>query len=86
VVLEAWAGVVCPLTTWERALRRWSGQATGGEANFIESWTHRLFFFSAPRWVFSAGYTLFGLTVLIAFVLGPPRRPWRKRDGGERAG
>jgi hypothetical protein len=86
VVLEAWAGVVCPLTVWERGLRRWAGQATGGEANFIESWTHRLFFFTAPRWVFSLAYTLFGLVVLATFVLGPPRRPWRKPGQGRPVG
>jgi hypothetical protein len=80
VVLEAWIGMVCPLTVWERALRRWAGEATGGGANFIESWTHRLFFFTAPRWVFSLAYTLFGLAVLVTFVLGPPRRPWRKQE------
>ncbi|HEX8200201.1 MAG TPA: DUF2784 domain-containing protein [Isosphaeraceae bacterium] len=85
VVLEAWIGVVCPLTVWERALRRWSGQATGGEANFIETWTHRLVFVTAPRWVFSVAYTLFGLAVLVTFVLGPPRRPWRTREPSERA-
>jgi hypothetical protein len=28
-----------------------------------------------PPWVFGLAYTLFGLTVLAAFVFYPPRRP-----------
>ena len=37
VTLQAWLGVVCPLTTWEMALRRRAGDATyTGE--FIAHW------------------------------------------------
>src|SRR4051812_35407116 len=51
VVLESWAGVVCPLTTWEDALRRRAGQEAYAHG-FIEDWTHRILFYQAPSWVF----------------------------------
>jgi hypothetical protein len=78
VVLESWAGLACPLTTLEKTLRRHSGQATS-DFNFLEYWIHRLMFFHAPPWMFAAIYTAFGLGVLLAFVLGPPRWPRRVR-------
>ena len=73
VVLESLAGVACPLTTWERALRQRAGQVayTG---DFVGYWAHRLIFFDAEPWVFTLAYVLFGAAVLFAFVLAPPRR------------
>jgi hypothetical protein len=32
-------------------------------------------FFEAPEWVFTLGYCLFGLLVLLALIFAPPRRP-----------
>jgi hypothetical protein len=77
VVLESWAGMVCPLTTLEKTLRRSAGQ-TAYQADFIEYWVHRTMFFQGPSWVFSAVYTIFGLCVLATFILGSPRAPHRK--------
>lgn len=73
VVGEAWAGVTCPLTTLENEFRSAAGQASyrGG---FIANLLHDLMFFSAPKWVFVAGYTLFSLLVLATWVWIPPRR------------
>src|SRR5690349_19764639 len=51
VVVQAWAGVVCPLTTLENALRRRGGQEPY-PFGFIEYWTHRFLFFRFDRWVF----------------------------------
>ncbi len=79
VVIQAWAGIVCPLTTLENRLRVAGGQEPYA-LDFIESWTHRIIFFRAHPWVFIASYSAFGLAVLATFVLAPPRRPGVRRD------
>jgi len=78
VAAQAMAGVVCPLTHLENHLRRQAGQETYPGA-FIGYWAHRLIFFDAAPWVFTLAYALFGLSVLAAFVLGPPARPGRRK-------
>lgn len=69
---QAWLGQVCPLTTLEMWLRAQARSATytGG---FIEHWLSRLLYYDAPAWVFTAGYTVFGLLVLAAWWRYPPR-------------
>lgn len=72
VVLQAWFGVVCPLTDLESYLRRRAGQPAY-EVGFIADHLHRLIFFDAPVWVFTACYTAFGLGVLAALWWVRPR-------------
>ena len=73
VVLESWFGITCPLTWLELELRyETGGPATSG--GFIAHWLHRIIFYDAPSWVFTFVYTLFGATVVAAFVFYPPRR------------
>ena len=79
VVAEGLAGIPCPLTVWEGQLRRSAGQITYA-GDFIGYWTNRLLFYQAERWVFTVVYSAFGLAVLAAFILAPPRR--RVRDHG----
>jgi hypothetical protein len=81
VVVESLLGIVCPLTTLEAWLRAQSGQATYA-GDFIGHWVHELLFYDAPPWVFTLIYSAFGLTVLGAFFLAPPRR--RKKSGNRR--
>ena len=55
-----------------------------GRANCLRGRLHRildapLLFFQPDRWVFTVAYTAFGLAVLAAFILAPPRR--RARPG-----
>lgn len=76
VVGEALAGVKCPLTVWEHQLRTRAGQATV-EGDFIASWVHSVMFFRAEPWVFTVVYVTFGLAVLAALFLAPPR--WKGR-------
>jgi Protein of Unknown function (DUF2784) len=78
VVTESVAGIPCPLTVWESQLRRAAGQA-GYSGDFIGYWAHRLIFYQAEPWVFTMLYVLFGLAVLAAFILAPPR--WSRSEG-----
>jgi len=73
VVAQSWLGLSCPLTVWEDALRRATGQE-GYAAGFIAHWLSRLLFWSAPAWVFTVIYTALGLLVAATFLLYPPRR------------
>ncbi len=77
VVLEALVGMTCPLTDWEQGLRTMAGEG-GYTGDFIGYWAHRLIFYQAPPWVFTALYVAFGFAVLAAYILAPPRWPVRK--------
>ncbi len=77
VVAQQWLGAWCPLTLWESELRQKAGDGdrTGGfETGFIEYWLNALLYYSAPPWVFTAVYTVFGATVAAMFFYYPPRR------------
>ena len=52
----------------------------GYTGDFIGHWAHRLIFYEAEPWVFTVLYVSFGLAVLAAFVLAPPRWPGRVRE------
>ena len=82
VVLQSWIGMICPLTTWEMALRQKAGDAvyTG---SFIAHWLNKLLYYQAPAWVFAVCYTLFaGLVVFSWFWVRP--RPLTRRPGSDR--
>ncbi len=73
VVLQSWAGVICPLTTWEMALREQAGGAVYA-GSFIAHWLESLLYYRAPEWVFVVVYTLFGALVVVSWLWVPPRR------------
>jgi len=79
VAVQAWLGVVCPLTTLEMFLREMAGDATYS-GTFVAHWLHRVVFFEAPAWVFAVCYTAFGLAVVAGWMKFPPR-PFRSRAG-----
>jgi hypothetical protein len=84
VVFESLAGIPCPLTVWEKQLRIRAGQVSY-TGDFLGNWAHRLIFYRAEPWVFTLVYISFGLAVLAAFILAPPRLPWRVQvDPGTR--
>lgn len=72
VVLQAWLGRVCPLTTLESALRARAGQATYSGA-FVAHWVEQALYFSAPEWAFALCYTLFGGAVALSWYRVRPR-------------
>ena len=78
VAAEALAGVWCPLTVWEDALR-----GTRADKSFIARWIHRVLFYDLPEWVFTVSYVLFALVVAATWWIvrpgktvatSPPRR------------
>jgi hypothetical protein len=89
VVVQAWLGMVCPLTTIEGWLRM---QASGAayEGGFIAYWLGRILFHEAPAWIFIAGYSVFGALVALMWWRRPPassatmRRLARLRPRGSR--
>ena len=68
VVAESLAGMTCPLTVWEDALRRSGPQ----DASFIGRWVARLLYYDFPEWMFAAAYAVFALAVALAWHLVPP--------------
>ncbi len=72
VVLQAWFGVICPLTIWEMDLRSKAGEAIY-EGSFITHWLNELLYYQAPSWVFVVCYTAFGGLVLASWFLVRPR-------------
>jgi len=73
VVVEAWVGVTCPLTTFEMWLRT-KARAPTYSGSFIEHWLGRVLYYDALPWVFVAGYSLFGLLVAATWWYFPPER------------
>lgn len=76
VVTESWFGVYCPLTALETTLRH-RADDTGYAGSFIEHWFQRLLYYDLPTWVFTLAYTVFGLLVVAAWWIFPPRRQTR---------
>ncbi len=77
VVAESLCGILCPLTEWEDRLRE-AGGAPSEPGWFVGRWIFNLLFVGASPAALSVCYALFGLAVLLAFVLAPPRWPWKK--------
>ncbi len=65
---EALLGFMCPLTIWEDMLR-------GGvrPESFVGRWVHRLLYYRAPEWVFTAAYAAWAAATLATLVFVPPR-------------
>lgn len=76
IAMEAWLGIVCPLTTLELWLREKAGQAVY-EGDFIAYWMRQIMFYEAPPWVFIAAYSGFGALVVLSWFLVRPTFPRR---------
>ncbi len=73
VVLQSWMGVICPLTTWEMALRERAGDVVYS-GSFISHWLESILYFQAPAWVFTVCYTVFAAAVVASWFWVRPRR------------
>lgn len=71
VVVQAWLGGTCPLTTLESWLRLQSGQLPY-QTGFVQHWVQMILFYQAPSWVFAAIYTGFGVLVGLVWWVFPP--------------
>jgi polyferredoxin len=69
VAAEALLGIACPLTVWEDLLR---GDVQ--PESFVARWVHRLLYYRAPEWIFTAAYALWTAATLLTLWLVPPRR------------
>jgi hypothetical protein len=68
VAAESLAGIWCPLTVWEDALRE-----RHEARSFVARWIHRLMFYELPEWMFAAAYVAFALAVAATWWLVQPR-------------
>lgn len=73
VVVQSWFGVICPLTTWEMALRREAGDAAYA-GTFVSHWLEFVLYYRAPPWVFAVCYTVFAALVVASWFWVRPRR------------
>ncbi len=67
VVLQAWLGVICPLTRLEMILRDKAGDTTYA-GSFVSHWLEAILYYRAPAWVFAVAYTLFAIVVVMSWV------------------
>src|SRR5208282_2172833 len=72
VAAESLAGIVCPLTVWEDALRDQRSRV-----GFIERWVDQIMYYDFPTWVFTMAYAGFAALVALTWVAVPPTRPRR---------
>lgn len=73
VTLQSWFGMICPLTTWEMAIRERAGD-TAYTGTFISHWLNAILYYQAPAWVFAVCYTAFALVVVASWFWVRPRR------------
>ena len=81
VVAQAVLGAICPLTTWEDALRAKGGVDPRYQGGFLAHWLHRLIFYDLSASFFVAAYTFFFALVLLTWIWVRPRPPawWRHK-------
>ncbi len=78
VAIEAATGINCPFTVWEYQLRQLAGQTLEKNLSFIARLVRLIIFYDFPSWVFTVMHLVFGLLVVLTYVLIPPRFERRK--------
>ena len=77
VVLQAWLGVLCPLTHLEAWARARAGEHVYS-GSFVAHWVERLLYYEAPTWIFVVAYSVFGALVVAAWYLVRPEGGTRR--------
>ncbi|MDX1519913.1 MAG: DUF2784 domain-containing protein [Gammaproteobacteria bacterium] len=77
VVVQAWLGRICPLTTLEMSLRSRAGDAVY-PGSFVAHWLQALLYYQAPLWVFAVIYTVFAALVAASWIWVRPRPFFKK--------
>ena len=72
VIVQSWIGVACPFTTLEMALRSKAGE-TVYSGTFISHWLDSILFYQASPWFFVIIYMVFGLLVVVSWIVVRPR-------------
>ena len=72
VAVQSWFGVICPLTTFEMALRARAGD-TQYQDSFISHWLETILYYQAPAWAFAVCYTAFGAVIVGSWFWVSPR-------------
>ena len=83
VAIQSWIGVICPLTTWEVALRERAGEVAYS-GSFVSHWLEAVLYYQAPAWVFTVAYTVFAAVVVASWYWVRPRRFTRRRKSAAR--
>ena len=73
VAVQAIAGVLCPLTTIEYALRRRAGQTVEAEISFVARLVRMIIFYDFSPQFFLWLYVGFALLVACTLLLVPPK-------------
>ena len=81
VAVQGALGEICPLTIWERLLRR-DGRQSGQERTFVGRLAHDILFVDVPQPTLDKIYIAFAVLVLVTFAFCRPRR---RRDVAERS-
>jgi len=76
VACEALLGVNCPLTVLEFKLR-YASNLSEEKVSFIGTIIDSLLYYNAPGWLFTIVYVAFAITVIITFIIAPPKRKGR---------
>jgi hypothetical protein len=74
VAAEALAGVWCPLTVWEDALR-----GRHEQQSFVARWVRAILYWDFPGWVFTLAYCTFTLAVIATWWWIRPARMQEQR-------
>ena len=77
VVVEALFKITCPLTTWERALRRKAG-VEASDGSFVKHWVHKLMFWDLEPSTFTIIYVVFFLGIVLSLVFVRVRWPFNR--------
>lgn len=78
IAVQALAGEICPLTTWENDLRLQAGADPRYATSFVGHWLQRLIFYDAEERVFVIAYVTFLALVLATLWVVKPDLPNRR--------